>query len=94
MPDVLILRHPPINIFFSAITQEDLQSFQGIGFKHTGKETAAVFGDYDNDGYPDLYIIREEGDILYRNNTKGEFEDVTGKAAHRKQDRRNKRIVP
>ena len=51
------------------------------GLTHSGKETAAVFGDYDNDGYPDLYIIRDEGDILYRNNTKGGFEDVTRKAA-------------
>lgn len=47
------------------------------GIRHTGRENSAIFADYDNDGYLDLYIIREEGDILYRNNGKGQFSDVT-----------------
>jgi tetratricopeptide (TPR) repeat protein len=50
------------------------------GIKHSGKESSATFADYDNDGFLDLYIVREEGDILYRNTRKDEFEDVTGKA--------------
>jgi thioredoxin-like negative regulator of GroEL len=47
------------------------------GLKHTGTEVASAFGDYDNDGFPDLFIIRKEGDILYRNTGKGTFEDVS-----------------
>ena len=50
------------------------------GLNHSGSETSAAFGDYDNDGFPDLYIIREDGDILYRNLGNGKFEDVTRKA--------------
>jgi len=49
------------------------------GFNHSGKEISASFSDYDNDGYPDLYIIREEGDLLYRNADKGAFDEVTSK---------------
>jgi enediyne biosynthesis protein E4 len=39
-----------------------------------------VWGDYDNDGHPDLYITQYGGDILYRNNGDGTFTDVTTKA--------------
>jgi hypothetical protein len=50
------------------------------GIKHTGNETSATFADFDNDGFLDLYIIKEDGDILYRNAGKGLFENVTAKA--------------
>jgi len=49
------------------------------GIKHTGSESSAAFADFDNDGFPDLFIMRKEGDLLYRNTGKGSFEDVTGK---------------
>ncbi len=47
------------------------------GIRHHGKESSAVFADYDNDGFLDLYVVRKEGDILYRNIEKGIFKDVT-----------------
>ena len=50
------------------------------GLKHTGKESFASFSDYDNDGFLDLFIVKEGGDVLYRNAGKGIFEDVTTKA--------------
>ncbi|HEX2969025.1 MAG TPA: FG-GAP-like repeat-containing protein [Bacteroidales bacterium] len=50
------------------------------GLSHSGRETSAIFGDYDNDGFQDLFVLREEGDILYRNTGNGKFEDVTGKS--------------
>lgn len=50
------------------------------GLNHTGRENAATFADYDNDGFFDLYINKEDGGILYRNAGKGFFEDVTKKA--------------
>ena len=34
-------------------------------------------GDYDNDGYPDLYVTGYRGSLLYRNRGDGTFEDVT-----------------
>lgn len=51
-----------------------------VGLRHSGKESSATFADYDNDGFLDLYIVKEGGDILYRNAGKGVFEDVTAKA--------------
>ncbi len=40
-------------------------------------------GDYDNDGWPDLYITCMGGNILYHNNGDGTFTDVTAKAGVR-----------
>ena len=36
--------------------------------------------DYDNDGYPDIYVTNFGENILYHNNGNGTFTDVTGKA--------------
>jgi hypothetical protein len=37
-------------------------------------------GDYNNDGWPDLYITCLGGNIFYKNNGDGTFSDVTAKA--------------
>ena len=39
-----------------------------------------VWGDYDNDGDPDLYVSQYGKNILYRNNGDGTFTDVTARA--------------
>jgi enediyne biosynthesis protein E4 len=39
-----------------------------------------IWGDYDNDGHPDLYVTQYGKNILYRNNGDGTFTDVTQKA--------------
>jgi len=37
-------------------------------------------GDYDNDGFPDLYVTQYPHSILYHNNGDGTFTDVTARA--------------
>ena len=37
-------------------------------------------GDYDNDGYPDLFVTSYGKNVLYHNNGNGTFTDVTAKA--------------
>jgi hypothetical protein len=51
-----------------------------VGINHAGKESFSCFTDFDNDGFTDLYVVRDQGDILYRNAGPGKFEDVTAKA--------------
>jgi enediyne biosynthesis protein E4 len=48
------------------------------GEGHYGQGVAV--GDFDNDGYPDLYVTGYGRAILYRNNGDGTFTDVTAKA--------------
>lgn len=59
---------------FSDVT--DKAGVGGIG--HYGQGVAV--GDYDNDGYPDLYVTGYGRAILYHNNGNGTFTDVTAKA--------------
>jgi len=44
-----------------------------------GASMDCVWGDYDNDGWPDLYLVRWGTDSLYRNNGDGTFTEVTEK---------------
>jgi len=45
-----------------------------------GASMDAAFGDFDNDGDMDLYIVKWGWNILYQNNGDGTFTDVTEKA--------------
>jgi hypothetical protein len=48
----------------------------GVG--DTGLCLGTVWGDYDNDGFPDLYVVNDFGrSTLYHNNRNGTFADVT-----------------
>jgi len=50
------------------------------GLKHTGWGYGVCIGDYDNDGYDDLFLTYFGQNILYHNNGDGTFTDVTEKA--------------
>jgi hypothetical protein len=45
-----------------------------------GYGMGAVVGDFDNDGYPDLYVTNYGPNVLYRNNGDGTFSNVTRRA--------------
>jgi hypothetical protein len=50
------------------------------GLLHYGWGQGVCVGDYDNDGFDDIYITSFGKNILYRNNGNGTFNDVTEKA--------------
>ena len=75
-------------IFFIAILMFHSQSDAGIkflerareaGVADTGEANGAAFGDYDEDGWPDLVVTRlgeGEGALLYRNQGDNRFIDM------------------
>ncbi len=60
-------------------TFTDVTEKAGVGGEgHYGQGVAV--GDFDNDGYPDLYVTGYGRAILYHNNGNGTFSDVTAKS--------------
>ena len=60
-------------------TFTDVTASSGIHSDGTFFFGVAV-GDYDNDGYPDIYMTGYRHSVLYHNNGNGTFTDVTAKA--------------
>src|SRR5437660_1038598 len=61
---------------FADVTEAAGLSSAGAGNYGMG----VAVGDYDNDGYPDLFVTSYGKNILYHNNGNGTFTDVTAKA--------------
>lgn len=55
---------------FSDVTEK-------AGLQGAGYGMGAATGDYDNDGFVDLFVTHYGGSVLYRNNGDGTFADVT-----------------
>jgi hypothetical protein len=53
------------------------------GLQGEGYGMGVAVGDYDNDGYEDLYVTAFGGNKLYHNNRNGTFTDVTDRAGVR-----------
>ena len=60
---------------------------QHAGLAGTGYDVGVAVGDYDNDGYKDLFVGGVHGNHLYHNNGDGTFTDVTEKAGINKPDK-------
>jgi hypothetical protein len=56
-------------------TFTDVTAAAGLAVETYGM--GAAVGDYDNDGYQDLYLTALEGDRLFHNERNGSFRDVT-----------------
>ena len=59
----------------------DVTQTAGLAVAGNGNYGMGVaVGDYDNDGFPDLYVTSYGKNVLYHNNGDGTFTDVTAKA--------------
>jgi YD repeat-containing protein len=59
---------------------KDVTERSGLSGAGTGYGMGVAVGDYDNDGFQDLYLTAFGRNYLYRNRGDGTFEDVTAKA--------------
>ncbi|MGH9648183.1 MAG: CRTAC1 family protein [Bryobacteraceae bacterium] len=64
---------PSGKLSFTDVTEE-----AGVG--HSGQGMGVAAGDYDNDGFVDLYVTNYGRNVLYHNNGNGTFTDVTSAA--------------
>jgi hypothetical protein len=67
------LYHQKTNGTFEDVTEK-------AGLQGSGYGMGVAVGDYDNDGFEDLYVTGYGGNKLYHNNGDGTFTDVTEKA--------------
>jgi len=58
----------------------DVTELAGLRGLDTGYTMGTAVGDFDNDGWQDLYVTSYGTNTLYRNRGNGTFEDVTSKA--------------
>jgi hypothetical protein len=58
-------------------TFEDVTRKAGLLGEHLGYNLGVAIGDYDNDGYEDIFICDAGRNTLYHNNGDGTFTDVT-----------------
>ena len=74
--------HPPLRNALYRNNRDgtftDVTEKAGVGAGGYGQGVAV--GDYDGDGFPDLYVTQYGRSILYHNNGDGTFTDVTEKA--------------
>lgn len=56
-------------------TFTDVTAKSGVGYP--GFAMGGAVGDYNSDGWPDIYVTCLGGNVLYRNNGDGTFSDVT-----------------
>jgi len=73
IPENALYRSDGDGTFTEVTGQADVASNRGFGM-------GAFTGDFDNDGYPDLYISGYGSSTLYHNNRDGTFADITQRA--------------
>ncbi|MHB8952853.1 MAG: CRTAC1 family protein [Pirellulaceae bacterium] len=71
-------QEPPSNRLYRNVGEwrfVDVTEVAGVGDARHG--LGATVGDFDNDGYPDLYVSNLGYNVMYRNNGDGSFDEVT-----------------
>jgi hypothetical protein len=81
--DLFLAGHPDAVLYRNDCdgTFTDVTAAAGLPHPYPAAATGVVFLDYDNDGWPDLYVAAAAGgDRLFRNTGGGRFTDVTAAA--------------
>src|ERR1035441_1127454 len=68
-------------------TFEDVTARAGIAGERLDFSYGVAVGDYDNDGWPDIFIANTGKNTLYHNNGNGTFTDVTDQSGLGAKDR-------
>jgi hypothetical protein len=61
-------------------TPDGFKEARDCGISYRPGRVGPVFGDFDNDGHPDLFVPQDGGCKLFRNDGTGHFTDVTARA--------------
>jgi hypothetical protein len=75
--DLYLTDHTGPNHLFVSDGAGGFAPWGGAPSLEAHRSTGAVFGDYDNDGWPDLYVSAFGPNVLLRNNGGQQFTDVT-----------------
>jgi len=88
LPDIFIVSGPgsPSRMYHNEGAGKFRDVTAALGLTHEGWGEGVCAGDYDNDGYTDLFVTYWGQNILYRNVDGRHFEDVTV-ATHLTEDR-------
>ncbi len=88
LPDIFIVSGPgsPSRMYHNEGAGKFRDVTAALGLTHEGWGQGVCAGDYDNDGYTDLFVTYWGQNTLYRNVDGRHFEDVTA-AAHLTEDR-------
>ena len=86
-PDIFFTNNPTVEQQLKgerrrcALPQQSRRNFHGRNLKSRRQDPCfgmgGSVGDFNNDGWPDLYLTCLGGNVLYRNNGDGTFTDVT-----------------
>jgi tetratricopeptide (TPR) repeat protein len=75
---------PETGVYRHYLLKNEWGAYQDVseesGIAHQSTEISASFGDYDNDGFLDLYVLRDGTNLLYRSVDGESFEDVSQSA--------------
>ena len=78
-------KKPGNRLYKNLLAETGKLRFQDVskiaGVNSIGYGMGVAVGDYDNDGFPDLYVTNFGHNVLYHNNRNGTFTDVTQRAA-------------
>src|SRR6185369_11245478 len=73
-------KEPTIKLYHNNHNGAFTDATPGSGLSRTGWASAVTVGDYDNDGFDDLFITYWGQNALYHNDGKGKFTEVTATA--------------